>query len=50
MYWMCVVLCPPGGEVFHIYSRALDGGSFSIYNGATEDDYAVVIKVKQTLI
>ncbi|XP_071324034.1 mitotic checkpoint serine/threonine-protein kinase BUB1 beta [Trachinotus anak] len=33
-----------GGEVFRIYSRVVDGGSFSIYNGATEDD-CVLIKV-----
>ncbi|XP_067428936.1 mitotic checkpoint serine/threonine-protein kinase BUB1 beta isoform X1 [Thunnus thynnus] len=33
-----------GGDVFHIFSRILDGGSFSVYKGATKDD-DVVIKV-----
>ncbi|KAM7368448.1 hypothetical protein PAMP_014662 [Pampus punctatissimus] len=33
-----------GAEVYHIYSRVVDGGSFSVYKGATEDD-DVVIKV-----
>nr|XP_046229449.1 uncharacterized protein bub1ba [Scatophagus argus] len=33
-----------GGVVHHIYSRVVDGGSFSIYKGATEDD-SVFIKV-----
>ncbi|XP_044024107.1 mitotic checkpoint serine/threonine-protein kinase BUB1 beta isoform X2 [Siniperca chuatsi] len=33
-----------GGKAFHIYSRVLDGGSFSVYKGTTEDGY-VVIKV-----
>ncbi|XP_070782380.1 mitotic checkpoint serine/threonine-protein kinase BUB1 beta [Enoplosus armatus] len=34
-----------GGKVFHIYSTVLDGGSFSVYKGATEDDDVVIIKV-----
>ncbi|XP_073348685.1 mitotic checkpoint serine/threonine-protein kinase BUB1 beta isoform X2 [Pagrus major] len=33
-----------GGELYHTYSRVLDGGSFSVYKGAKEDDY-VFIKV-----
>ncbi|XP_039980473.1 uncharacterized protein bub1ba [Xiphias gladius] len=33
-----------GGEVYHIYSRVVDGGSFSIYKGAKKDD-CVLIKV-----
>ncbi|XP_040920675.1 uncharacterized protein bub1ba [Toxotes jaculatrix] len=33
-----------GGEVYHIYSRVVDGGSFSIYKGAQRDD-CVLIKV-----
>ncbi|KAM7396047.1 hypothetical protein PAMA_007362 [Pampus argenteus] len=33
-----------GAKVYHIYSRVVDGGSFSVYKGATEDD-DVVIKV-----
>lgn len=44
-YW-CVVFCPPGGKMYLIYNRVLDGGSFSIYKGTAEDDN-VVIKVKQ---
>ncbi|XP_022614689.1 uncharacterized protein LOC111231747 [Seriola dumerili] len=32
------------GEVYRIYSRVVDGGSFSIYSGATEED-CVLIKV-----
>lgn len=39
------VLCPPGGELYHVYSRVVDGGSFSVYKGATENGYAV-LKVK----
>ncbi|KAK2855793.1 hypothetical protein Q5P01_004528 [Channa striata] len=33
-----------GGELYLIFSRVVDGGSFSVYNGATEDVY-VLIKV-----
>ncbi|XP_078029721.1 mitotic checkpoint serine/threonine-protein kinase BUB1 beta isoform X2 [Epinephelus lanceolatus] len=35
----CVML---GGELYHVYSRVVDGGSFSVYKGATEDGYAVL--------
>ncbi|XP_070705934.1 mitotic checkpoint serine/threonine-protein kinase BUB1 beta [Pempheris klunzingeri] len=34
-----------GGNVFHLYSRVVDGGRFSVYEAAAEDDRRTLIKV-----
>ncbi|KAM9840315.1 mitotic checkpoint serine/threonine-protein kinase BUB1 beta [Aulostomus maculatus] len=38
-----------GGEVYHVYSKLLDGGSFCVYQGANEDG-PVIVKVDSSSV